>query len=166
MQDGWKSLNIQLKPKLEFGLVAVCTPPKKLEDLLERIQHNALSPLGFNQKIYTELRTVHAQYQGMGMFDLNNSCTEFKVHLMRECWNKDNCLGKIIKLAYETFLVDIELGGDIFSKDHNKLHRLAEKCWFQYLWCLCDFLQVQVIIDKEQHVQPICRKKTDASWMP
>ena len=87
-RDGWKSLNTQLKPKLEFGLVAVCAPPKDLEDLLGRIQHNALSPLGFNQKIYIELQTAHARYQGMGMFDLNNSCMEFKVHLMREYWNK------------------------------------------------------------------------------
>lgn len=36
-QDGWKSLNTQLKLKLEFGLVAVCVPPKKLEELLGRI---------------------------------------------------------------------------------------------------------------------------------
>ena len=46
----------------------------------------------------------------MGMFDLNNSCMEFKVHLMREYWNKDDCLGKMIRLAYETFLVDVGLG--------------------------------------------------------
>ena len=28
-------------------------------------------------------------YKGIGMFDLNNSCMEFKIHLMREYWNKD-----------------------------------------------------------------------------
>ena len=67
-RDGWKSLNTQLKPKLEYGLVAMCIPPK-----------THLSPLGFNQKIYTELQTAHTRYQGMGMFDLNNSCMEFKV---------------------------------------------------------------------------------------
>ena len=78
-RDGWKSLNTQLKPKLEFGLVVMRAPPKTLEDLLGKIQHDALSPLGFNQKIYTELRTAHAKYQDTGMFDLNNSCMEFKV---------------------------------------------------------------------------------------
>ena len=54
-RDGWKSLNTQLKPKLEYGLVAMCIPPKTLEDLMSKIQHTALSPLGFNQKIYTKL---------------------------------------------------------------------------------------------------------------
>ena len=126
-RDGWKSLNTQLKPKLEYGLVAMCVPPKTLEDLLSMIQHKGLSPLGLNQKIYTELRTAHAKYQGMSMFDLNNSCMEFKVHLMREYWNKDNCLGNMIKLAYESFLIDTGLGGDVFSRDYNKLHILVEK---------------------------------------
>ena len=63
----------------------------------------------------------------MGMFDLNNSCMEFKVHLMREYWNKDDCLGKMMRLAYEKFLVDMGLGGNVFSKDYKKLHKLAEK---------------------------------------
>lgn len=62
------------------------------------------------------------------MFNLKNSCMEFKVHLMREYWNKDNCLGKMIKLAYETFLIDVGLGGGVFSKDYSKLHGLAERC--------------------------------------
>ena len=58
-QDGWKSLNTQLKPKLEYGLVALCAKPKTLDKLMSRIQHEALSPLGFNQKIYKELRTIN-----------------------------------------------------------------------------------------------------------
>ena len=52
---------------------------------------------------------------------------EFKVNLMRKYWNKDNCLGNMMKLAYETFLVDTGLEGDVFSRDYKKLHRLAEK---------------------------------------
>ena len=36
-RDGWKSLNTQLKPKLEYGLVAMCIPPKTLEGLMSKI---------------------------------------------------------------------------------------------------------------------------------
>ena len=61
------------------------------------------------------------------MFDLNNSCVEFKVHLMREYRNKDNCLGHMMKLVYETFLVNTGLGGNVCSHNYKKLHRLAEK---------------------------------------
>ena len=41
----------------------------------------------------------------------------FKVHLMGEYWNKDNCLGSTMELDYKTFLVDTGLGGDIFCRD-------------------------------------------------
>ena len=60
-----------------------------------------------------------------------------------------------MKLAYKTFLVDTGLGGNVFNRDYKKLHRLAGKCWFQHLWCLCDFLQVKVVLNKAHHVQPI-----------
>ena len=76
----------------------------------------------------------------MGMFDLNNSCMEFKIYLMHEHWNKDNCLGNMMRLAYETFLIDTGLGGNVFGRDYKKLHNLAEKCWFEHLWRLCNFL--------------------------
>ena len=61
----------------------------------------------------------------------------------------------MMRLAYETFLVDTGLGGDIFCRNYQKLHRLAEKSWFQHLWQLCDFLQVKLVLDEANHVQPI-----------
>ena len=127
-RDGWKSLNTQLKPKLEFGLTAVCAPPATLESLMSAIQHDALSALGFNKNIHKQLRTAHARYQGMGMFDLNDSCMEFKIHLMREYWNRHDSLGTMMKVAYETFLVIVGLGGNVFSRDYVTLQKLAQPC--------------------------------------
>ena len=45
----------------------------------------------------------------------------------------------------------------MFFRDYKKLHILAEESWFQHLWCLCDFLQVKVVLDKANHVPPICK---------
>ena len=53
----------------------------------------------------------------------------------------------MIRLACETFLVDVGLGGDVFSKDYKKVHKLAVNYWFEHLWCMCNFLQVRVILD-------------------
>ena len=62
-----------------------------------------------------------------------------------------------MRLAYETFLVDTGLGGDVFCRNYKRLHVLAEKSWFQHLWCLCDFLQVKLVLDKANHV-PLVRE--------
>ena len=60
-----------------------------------------------------------------------------------------------MKAAYETVLIDIGLGGDIVYIDCKNLHKLAEKCYFQHLWGLCDFLEVKVSLDKCHNVQLI-----------
>ena len=60
-----------------------------------------------------------------------------------------------MRLGYETFLVDVGLGGNVFGKDYKKLHHLAQNCWFEHLWCLCDFLQVKVILHQSHHAQPV-----------
>ena len=67
------------------------------------------------------------------MFDLNDSCMEFKIHLMREYWNRNDSLGAMMKVAYETFLVDVGLGGDVFTRDYETLQELAQSCWFEHL---------------------------------
>ena len=61
----------------------------------------------------------------------------------------------MMRLAYETFLVDTGLGGDVFCRSYKKLHILAEKCWFQHLWHLCHYLQVELVLDKSNHAQPV-----------
>ena len=91
------------------------------------------------------------------MFDLNNSCMEFKIHLMCEYWNTENCLGNMVRLAYKICLIDTGLGRNIFGRDYKKLHKLAEKCWFEYLWRLCDFLQVKIVLNKAHYAQPVSK---------
>ena len=89
------------------------------------------------------------------MFDLNESCMEFKIHLMREYWNRNDSLGAMMKVAYETFLVDVGLGGDVFTRDYETLQKLAQPCWFEHLWHLCHFLKVNVVLHESHDVQPI-----------
>ena len=51
VNDNCKSSRVQLKPKLEYGIVAVCAPPAQLEETSMIIHYHALSPLGINQNI-------------------------------------------------------------------------------------------------------------------
>ena len=66
VNDNWKSTcsSVQLKPKLEYGIVAVCALPAKLEEASMIIHYHALSPLGINQNIDKEVRLLHRMYQG------------------------------------------------------------------------------------------------------
>ena len=73
VRSNWKSANLQLKSKLEYGLVAVSASPKQLKKVGLDIHYAPLSPLGINQKIKKEVRLLHSKYQGANMLDLNNA---------------------------------------------------------------------------------------------
>lgn len=63
-------------------------------------------PLCSNQKIYTKLRTAITRYQAMKVFNLNNSLIEFRIHLKRQHLNKEDHLGEMLGLVYDSFLID------------------------------------------------------------
>ena len=54
-------------------------------------------------------------------------------------------------------------GVDIFARNYKKFHKLAEPCWLEHLWHLCDFLKVEVILHESHNVQPI--RKNDKCFM-
>ena len=84
--DGWLSYEIQLKPKIEWGLTCVCAPPTNMDKAMGSIQHSALSHLGVSQKIHKAVRTMPEMFGGLGMWDVNPDCPSKKVYFMRRHW--------------------------------------------------------------------------------
>ena len=108
---------MQLKPKSEYGIVAVCASPAKMKKISMIIHYHALSPLGINQNINREVRLLHRMYQGTQMLDLNHGCFSAKILLLRDYLNSDTTLGKMLNIALDTFIVDTGLGGEVFNMD-------------------------------------------------
>ena len=127
VNDNWKSSSVQLKPKLEYGIVAVCAPPAKLEETSMIIHYHALSPLGINQNINKEVRLLHRMYQGAQMLDLNHSCFSAKIMLLRDYFNSKTTVGKMLNVALDTFIVDTGLDEDVFKMDFKQYAGLSTK---------------------------------------
>ena len=72
-----------LRPKVNYGIVSVCAPPTYLDKVMGAILYDALSPLGINQKMKAELRTLHKMYGCLGLLDINADCLGLNIHLMR-----------------------------------------------------------------------------------
>ena len=66
--------------------MSVCAPPTYLDKVMGAIFYDPLSPLGINQKMKAELRTLHQMYGGLGLWDINADCLGLKIHLMRVNW--------------------------------------------------------------------------------
>ena len=144
VNDNWKSSSVQLKPKLEYGIVAVCAPPAKLEETSVIIHYHALSPLGINQNINKEVRLLHRLYQGAQMLDLNHSCVSAKILLLRDYFNSDTTLRKMLNIALDTFIVGTGLDDDMFNTDFKQYGGLATRGRYRHLWKLCTFLNMRI----------------------
>ena len=81
------------------------------------------------------------------MFDLNILCAGAKLHFVRSFWNTFTPEGDHLRQSYETFLMDVGLGGNIFTRNYNTLGFLAEHCWFKHLWRLCHMYGVSLTIN-------------------
>ena len=61
------------------------------------------------------------------------------------------------KQAFETFLINLGFGGNVFTANYKKYHKLAERSRFSHLWELCHYFDVQLLLDdKNPHIQPVC----------
>ena len=58
--------------------------------------------------------------------------------------------------AYEAFMMDVGLGGNIFEWDYTNYGKPAEHSWFCLLWELCHKYKVQLCINQSHHV-PLTR---------
>ena len=110
----WRSTGAQLKPT-RVRDVAVCAPLAKLEERSMIIHYHSFSPLGINQKINKEVRLLHRIYQGAHMLDLSHSCLSAKILLLRDFYDSDTTLGKVLNIALDTFIVDTGLGDGVLA---------------------------------------------------
>ena len=69
--DGWLSLNIQLKPRMEWGLVYLLARLKDVNKANHVVFHASMGRLRINQKMRKEFHMIPEMYQGLGMFNLN-----------------------------------------------------------------------------------------------
>ena len=89
---------------------------------------------------------------GLEMLDLNVKCLGKKLHSLRSYWGSDTLDGKAFKEAYETFLMDVGLGGNVFERDYHEYNFLAERSWFKHLWRLCHNHSCRLVIDESFEV--------------
>ena len=92
-------------------------------------------------------------YGGLGLWDINADCLGLKIHLMRVNWTSTDVLCHMMKQAFETFLIDLGFGGNVFTANYKKYHKLAERSWFSHLWELCHHFDVQLLLDEKHHIQ-------------
>lgn len=144
----------QLKPKMEWGLVAMSDDPAKLEEAYQKVHYQALSPLRVNQHITKEYRMMLPEHQGLGMFNPNIDCLGKKISYCLRNWLRPTTIGNMLQQAYEMFLLDLGFGGDLFNLNYDRYSSLSADGWFKHIWCLCWRFRVQLFFHEDNNFNP------------
>jgi hypothetical protein len=114
-RDAWMGTHYQLFPKLIYGAAAVIHSPQKLEDAFESIWYKLLPSLCVNRNITEEYRIPPLRFQGLALPNPYIDTLIKNIHLLQSHWDTGSMLGQMLHQAYQVFLVEVGLGGNIFS---------------------------------------------------
>ena len=155
-RDAWMSFHLQLTPKVSYGIAAVVHPPKKIDESFQSVLYQALPLLGVNRCITRFWRTLPIKYQGLGLPDFVVVACAAKVAWMLRHWGFDDTAGNAMMQAFEAFVIETGLYGNVFSQDYKVLGCLAtDGTWFKNLWQTLRHLGVHLQVGEDHQLRPL-----------
>jgi len=163
-RDVWLSLLVQLYPGMAYGLASAVISPKKLDALIQAVYYKALPYLGINRCITRQWRCLIAMFQGLGLPNFVVDCFAAKVYFLQTTWGFESAVSKLMMHAYEAFMVEVGLYGNIFSYDYDSLGCLAtDGTWFKNFWEFASHLDINIELSGEFHIEPV--REGDSSFL-
>jgi len=153
--DAWMSFFFQLFPGISWGLVTVNVSPKTMDDHWQALYFKILPLLGVNRHIAREWRTLGERYHGLGLPDFVVVCFAAKVFFMQRHFGFESTVGQMLMQAYEAFLVDVGLHGNIFGYSFARFGCLAtDGTWFKNFWEYASHLKIDITLHEKYLLHP------------
>ena len=115
------SVDLALMPKMLYGGVAISAIPTDLEKTFMKVYFHLLPSMGVNRNINQLLRMLPQMFQGLGRLNPNIEFLSAKISEILNNWDSHSVMGQMLKQAYQTFQLDVGLGGNIFDRSFEKL---------------------------------------------
>ena len=98
------------------------------------------------------------RYLGLGMPNMAVNCLAGKIYFTFSTCGFHETEGEMMRQAYEAFIVEVGLQGNILQRNFTLLGGLATKCtWFHNLWEFIFWSKVMIELDQTFHLQPARR---------
>jgi hypothetical protein len=104
--DVWFSFSNQSVPSFSFGLCPLMSTPQDVEHKFMAMYYQCLSPLGVNQCIAKEWRTLPVEWLGLGIPNMSLEKLSCMVMFLKQHWGFEDEFGKALRCVFE--LVQIE----------------------------------------------------------
>ena len=92
-------------------------------------------------------------FQGLGLPNFVVLCLAGKIFSMQSHLKFEEAVGEMMLQAYEAFLIEVGLYGDVLTRDFDKFGSLVtDLTWFQNLWEYSSHLKVSITLSDEFHL--------------
>ena len=103
-------------------------------------------------------------FQGLGLPNFVVLCLAEKIFFMQCHLEFEEAVGEMMLQAYEAFLIEVGLYGDVLTRDFTRSGSLAtDLTWFKKLWEYASHLKLAIILSDEFHLKPV--REGDRSLM-
>ena len=98
------------------------------------------------------------RFQGLGLPNFVVVCLAAKIFFLQQHLGFDDAAGQMMQQAYEAFLMEVGLYGDVLSLDFEAYGDLAtELTWFKCVWEYAHILRVGINLGDDFQIQPVRR---------
>ena len=150
------------------GIVLVILLPLAIKKVVQSLYFKILPLLGVNRHIIKEWQMMPVRYQGLGM--PNFVVLSFLLKFFPQgFWGFEDTVNSMLLQAHEAFLVELGLGGNISTRDCNKLGCLEiDGTWSINFWEYTHLLRILVVIHTKYHLKNVgrtsCQLWRDLLW--
>jgi hypothetical protein len=130
----WQSFTTQALPSVRYGIIALMTSPRDLDNAFSAWYYTLLPALGVNRNITKAWRTLPVKYQGLGLPQMSLEKLAISLQYLQRHWGRSSPMGQILRANYELIQIEIGLSGNFLCRDYAKFGGLATHTWFKTLW--------------------------------
>ena len=123
---------------------------------MQALYYKILPVLGVNRSISKEWRTLSERFRGLGLPNFVVDCLAAKLFYMQNVWGFDCAAGNMMIQAYEAFLIEVGLYGEIMQHSYQKYSGLStDGMWFKNMWQFLDKLGITLEKTSELQLLPV-----------
>ena len=130
----WESYYFKLWAGLNYGLATLATPTNMVQQILDRLDYEALPLLGVSRSLKKEWRVLPRACGGIGLRNLVHEQFIGWINMLLQHYGSSTTLG--LKCAASLEALQLELGcrGNPLLENYAERGILSTSCWITAIW--------------------------------
>lgn len=149
----WFSIERMFWLKVGYGICGIISPLKDLETCLHRQYYQLLPMGGLVRSAKVGIRTLNHGFFGAGLPHVGVEVTIQACNKLLMHYGCQSCLGILMKISMETFILEIGLYFQPFHLPYQRHHDLATTSYLKGIWEKASAFQFSITLNEQERLK-------------